>query len=308
VLLGAAAAVAGAAVWFTFLQIVVLRAICPWCMAAHGIGLALALGVAAAAPVGSGRLSLRAVAAATVVGTAAAGTLVGVQVMWPAATHEIRFGTGRDFDEGSGRQRQMSFFGGLVRVRPHELPMLGSADAPFVVAYVYDYTCVHCRTAHGQIRTAMQAYGDRLGVLLLCAPNDAACNPALLNTSPAHEGACELARLSAAVWVADHGQFAAFHDWLFEPAEPRSPQQASEHAAALVGADVLADALADPFVSQQIQRSLAFQQLHERASLPLLVARNTVIHGRPRDAQVVIDFVAAAFGVEAPHLRAEPQP
>jgi ribosome biogenesis protein Tsr3 len=59
-------------------------------------------------------------------------------------------------------------------------------------------------------------------------------------------------------------------------------------------------------VMVQVRRGLAFHRMHERASLPMLAARNAVVYGRPRDARVVIDFVADVFGVEASTQHAEP--
>lgn len=305
VLLVAAAAAAGAAVWFVFLQLALLRALCPWCMAAHAIAVVTALVIVALAPIAAGGISPKRAAAALLIGAMGAGGLAAAQFVLPTPTHQTRFGTGRDFDQGRGPERKLSFFGGLVHVAPHELPMLGSSDAPYVIAYVYDYTCIHCRATHRQLKEAMAAYGDQLGVLMLCAPYDAACNPALARTPAVHEGACELAKLSAAVWRADRTRFADFHDWLFASIDPRRPRAAREQAASLVGADALDAAMADPWIDEQVRRSLAFVQLHERATVPMLAARRAVIYGRPASARVVIDFVADTFGIAPPPLPAD---
>lgn len=308
-LLAMAGSLVAAAVWFVFLQGARLHAFCPWCMAAHGVGVTFALVMAVAITFArrSGPRSSGPVASILVapwLGLAGVGAVAAVQVLLPAPTHELRWASGSDFDRGHDAAREVSFFGGRVRVRPAELPVLGSPEAPYLVAYVYDYTCFHCRATSQQLKQAADVYGRQLAFLMLCAPRDAACNPTLLETPPFHEGACELAALAAAVWQADRTQFAAFHAWLFASETPPTPTEARAHAASLVGEESLAAALDGQFPAQHIKRALAFQHMTERTSLPMLVARNAVIHGRPQSAQVVLDFIAETFEVEA--FSAEP--
>ncbi len=305
VLLLVAASIALAAVWFVFLQAVTLRKFCPWCMAAHGVGLLFALAAAALAPLGGasrdgGGLSGAAGLSAMLLGFVGMGAVAGGQFLWPAATHQMHWASGVDFDRGHGPSREVSFFGGRVRVRPGELPMLGSPDAPYLIAYVYDYTCFHCRTTARQITQAFEVYGEKLGVLMLCAPNDASCNPMLLQTPAYHEGACELAAVAAAVWRADAARFAAFHAWLFEPETPPTPAEARLQAAELVGQEALAAALASDFPAEHIKRGLAFQRMSSRITLPMIAARNAVLHGRPASERVLIEFIADTFGVARP--------
>src|SRR5690606_3513530 len=64
--------------------------------------------------------------------------------------HVSRAG-GETFDTGPGMDRQLTLLRGAVRVEPHQFPVMGSPDAPVVIAEIYDYTCPHCRRLHSQL-------------------------------------------------------------------------------------------------------------------------------------------------------------
>ncbi len=72
------------------------------------------------------------------------------------------------------------------------------------------------------------------------------------HTEPRFEHACELARLSLAVWRADRKAFAAFDHWLLDPETPRGPAEARRQAEESVGAAALEAALRDGWIDRQI--------------------------------------------------------
>ena len=39
--------------------------------------------------------------------------------------------------------------------------ILGSPDAPYLIAEMFDYACHHCRRLHGHVKKAQQRYGDQ---------------------------------------------------------------------------------------------------------------------------------------------------
>src|SRR5207237_4741305 len=97
----AAAALAAAAIWFITLQLFVVRAICPFCMAAHACGLLTAFGLfanvprATRAPRASSLNSAAPISPATAVKSALGGlaaiVILGVgQIIQPIKTYDVQ--------------------------------------------------------------------------------------------------------------------------------------------------------------------------------------------------------------------------
>jgi uncharacterized membrane protein/protein-disulfide isomerase len=252
VLVALSALLIAAAAWFVGLQIFVLKAICPWCMAEHVLGVALALPVLwhiAKTPALAMPHRWPLVGA----GTACVLLLVVVQAVQPyQPPRAARLPPGKNHDTGPGPQRLISVLNGDLQAAPHELPHLGSADAPKLLAVLFDYCCPHCRAAHGYLKTGLERYPGQLGVVMLPMPLDSKCNPHIEQTEPRFEHSCELARLALAVWLAKPEAFVEFDAWLFEPELPRTLQEARQKAEQLVAADALDKALSDPWIKEQI--------------------------------------------------------
>lgn len=310
VLLIGAATAAGAATWFVIVQAAWLGAWCRYCLLVHGSGLALAALVAWAAPVGRRRIlagdppdpMLIAPPVATLlvlVGLLPVGALAAGQLLWPEPTTRVqRLGGTGELDTGPGPDRTLSVLGGKVRLSPHQYPTLGSPDAPVIMAYLFDYTCPTCRHVHGLLEGARDRYGDQLGIVALPTPLDADCNPLVEETEPRHEYGCELATLALAVWRADPAKFAAFDRWLFEPELPPTPAAARAKAVELIGEAALNEALASPWVRQQVPRNATLYQLAEGGALPLLIVGSTTIQGRPGTAEDLYDLLETQTPLE----------
>ena len=195
-----AAAVIGAAAWFTWLQAVELEAFCKWCTTAHALGVAAAV----LTFVRDGRLK-RLQWPAPVIGLLGAAALAVVQVQNPPAAtiREAEPPTAEAGFRGDGTGAQpeatgLSLLDGLVPIELATTPAVGPADAPERVAAMLDYACPHCRGAHGLLRER----GVR--VLVLPVPLNAACNPAFNpGQMPARfDDSCTLAELGLAVFLA----------------------------------------------------------------------------------------------------------
>ena len=226
-LLGAAAmAVAGSALWFIGLQVWGVGAFCPWCMAAHGLGL-----------VAAGLISLPMPRPAAAWGLAGVAALVAAQTLYAPPTADLT----------------PDNFAGFTGLNPADHPRLGPIDAPVAIAYVYDINCPVCRVAHQHLVAARKRYGDKLVVVLMPAPFSDRCNPHMSRTLPAFFSSCDLTKLLMAVHHADPSAVEAFDAFLFADSDAApSVDAARAYAAELVGEDSLAAALADPAVEAAV--------------------------------------------------------
>ena len=285
--------------WFLGLQWKVLGVWCKYCLLVHLCGVLIAVLVFWRAPIGSrrnaksglGSIRYRTACGAASLGLAATVVLVAVQI-WSRAPQYRILGYGD------------------VAIRFELYPIIGSHRARQIVLSFFDYTCPHCRWLHGFLDQARRRYGQALSIAVAPVPLDASCNQHFSKTEPMHRDACELARISMAVWRADSNRFEVFDRWLFELDKPRSPAAARWFAAELVGAEDLAQAMEDPWIDSFIDSQIELNRLIGQAALvdgravgqvlpKLVVSRNHLIAGRPSDA-------ADLFGVLEKHLDLEP--
>ena len=312
-LIGSAVLVSGAAVWFIALQIWVIHAICPWCMADHALGLLLSIFIACQAPIarrGSERnrtsiedgaggaacssarfVSPRRALGFICAGIAAVGFLAAAQWLVDAPTgRTIRLPPGVNADSGPGPNRRIAVIDGKFQVSPHEMPVLGSADSPRLLLVLFDYCCPHCRAAHSYLARVRQTFDGELGVLLFPMPMDHNCNPTVKHTEPRFEHACQLARLALAVWRTDRTAFVPFDEWLFEPESPRDPAAAHRRAEESVGAAALEAALRDPWIDRQIAANVQAYVDSGADRIPVLMSQGfSSIVGRPESERQLLE-------------------
>lgn len=283
-LLALAALAAGAAAWFVALQVLVLRAFCPWCLALHACGIVVAVLVSLGTSRAPDRVT-RGRAAALV----AAGLLgVGVLVAGQLASAAPKRGMG------------LSAFSG-VTIIPSDHPILGSPDAKHVAVVLADYTCPHCRALRHQLDAALERYGPaQLAVAAVPVPLNADCNDAVRVTAGRQRDACELARIALAVWVADPAKFAEMDRWLFAPARPPAAEAARQHAASLAGAEALERALADPRVDRRIAGNVAMYKAAGAGRLPKLLLPTHKAEGPAEDAEALFSLLETHLGLTAP--------
>ena len=244
----AAGAIGGAATWFVLLQALVLRAFCPYCMADHALGFAVAaLLFASSRRTRTGHWLLA--------GVGAAALLALGQVFQPRPLTRLDVSSAGDFDRATPAGRELGIHDGKLRLQVGAEPRFGSATARTTVALMFDYACPHCRRVHRFCRTLVERSGNLLA-LALPTPLCAACNRYIPETEERFRASCDLARLSLAVFYAAPTRWPDFDQWLFEPEQPRSADQARAQAASILG-DTLAAARQDERVERMLQRNVA---------------------------------------------------
>jgi hypothetical protein len=193
---------------------------------------------------------------------------------------------GQNADTGPGPNRAIAVLNGLLQLQPHELPVLGSPDAPKLLVLFFDYCCPHCRATHGYLVEGFARYGDQLGVVLLQAPLNSKCNPYWEHDEPRFQHACELASLALAVFRVDSSAFPRFDKWLFESEKPRDLQEARRFAEELVPAMALEQALAEPWVAERIAANVKASHDSKAERIPIIMSPDIdTIVGRPESQE-----------------------
>lgn len=293
---------AGAAAWFFTLQVAVIRAFCPWCLALHACGLVIFALVWLGRPrprartfgdIAGGRGSAPAADdAPRPAGLLLAGLLgVGVLV------------AGQWRSKVPKKPMQTTTLAG-VTVSPSDHPVVGSPDAKHVVFVLADYTCPHCRTLRKQLDAAMARYGrEQLALAILPVPLNADCNDAVEFTEDRQRPACGIARAALAVWAADPAKFAEMDRWLLEPEEPPTAEAARAHAASLVGGEALEKALAGSRVEPRIKGNVELYKAAGKGRLPKMLLPDRVTVGEADDAAALFALLEKHLGLAAPATR-----
>lgn len=290
------------ALWFTFVQAALIRAFCPWCMAAHAVGITLtALGLLHAARLdGSWKRVLSHFALA---GIAGAFAIIALQVFGPKPEmHRIvdldpiaPLSEVADDAHSQGEGRLAVFFDGRKGYRVEELPHIGRADATHVIIEYFDYACGACRTMGGYLEALVAAYPGDICVILLPMPLDRDCNPLMPPLEPGHPGACEMARASLAIWRNSRENFTSFHYALLADA---TAQNATMLASALL--PDAATAMRDPWIEAIIEANITDWQVisADNAKLPkLVVGGRRIMHGFPPTEAEFIQVMADQLGL-----------
>lgn len=291
----AAVAISCSAMWFIAVQALIVQAFCVWCMTDHVIGLLLAAVIFCAEPLVKGSdhdkapiaIRMRRALVFVIVGTTLTCGFVAAQIVVPYQGPSIaRLEPGKNDDTGVGPDRMISIIDGKLALSVHEEPMLGSPDAPKLLAVMFDYCCPHCRRTHEYLVNGLERYPNQIGVITLPLPLDADCNHTIDETESRFEHACELAKLALAVWHADSTAFAEFDRWLFEPEMPREPSEARQKAEELVGAAALDKAISNPIVDDAIARHVQAYQDSGAERIPLIMSPGFAsIVGRPESEE-----------------------
>lgn len=294
-------AVVGAVFWFVFVQVALIGGFCPWCLAAHGVGIA----VTVVGLLREGRFAGfgRALGGLAPWGFAAFLTIGLAQVYGPLpATHRIENSSNPVAPAaavGKGEGRKISLDGGRKTFDVASLPRLGSADARQVMIEYFDYQCRSCRIMSGYLAALVEKHPADICVLMLPVPLDRGCNPSLPFKSEGHPGSCELTRVALAVWRVAPDFYPEVHRaFLSDP--PPSPAEGLVFARDRVPAARLDAALHDPWIDRLIQVNIADWVSYSGKSdkLPKLLIRDKrILHGLPSGEAEFIRVMEKELGL-----------
>lgn len=279
----AGALVLAGALWFAFVQAVLLRAFCPWCSAAHALAGGGVLirwmtnGQKGGASVPRLRLfSSGAVASAV----AAVAGMAAIQTYRPAPEHIRRV----SIDPGNSSGITQMGWEDIIGAGLSELPRIGALDASETWIALTDFTCPHCRQLEQVLAEAVAEMPGRLSVVML---------PAYHETE-----ARELHRVMLALWKIDRD--------LHREVSHAVVEGAIEASAAAV-TEVIEGQLDGPFYEmawphgEWIEDTLAMgketmsrnERLFELYTLPQLMIGDEVIAGPP-SLETVVSLMRAS--------------
>jgi uncharacterized membrane protein len=269
-------AVLGAVGWFVFAQAVLIGEFCPWCIAAHVVGLAV---VGVGAQRSQGGLAAWGYAAFLSIGL--------MQLYGPVpASHRIE-GTpapaaGLPVQAG-GEGRKVSFDGGRKSFAVGELPRLGSAEAKHVMVEYFDYQCPSCRIMGGYLSALVEKHPADICVLLMPVPLDPVCNDAFLPGDVGHPESCEFARIALAVWREKPDAFPVFHRAILSDPALKVPDVlllARKHVARARLDAAMDDPWIDAIIAANVADWVSFSG--KTKQLPKLLVRDKrILHGLP---------------------------
>lgn len=232
-----AGAILGAALWFVWLQMSMIRTFCPYCMTVHVCSIVLASILLLRIRVrGKGRVL------GLFSGLVLAGALAFFQLFTTPRTA---------YDRGFIPEA-------LPLPLPQEMPIVGDASRGKLITILFDYRCSHCQKIHSLLPQVVEQLGGQVAFVLAPVPLSKACNP---YTSLAGEdrflGSCELTKYALSLWRLDPAAFAVFDAWLFESVSPvgwrpREPEEAFAKACKLVGEERLHVALGDEWIAEYL--------------------------------------------------------
>ncbi|CAN5247475.1 vitamin K epoxide reductase family protein [soil metagenome] len=306
------------ALWFTGLQIFVIRSFCPLCLAAHAIGtiaaMATLLWVRPAQAWGRELM-----VSATLIGSLAAGQVYGpapethavteVAAVIPAGASEVETSSaGMEPDakdpaaslpiheRGSG---PLADFAGK-RFRVAALPHLGSSDSEHVLVKYFDYTCGACQDLHRDLEALENSYPGAVSVIVLPTPLHRSCNPHLPVGFEDHRHACELARFALAVWRDRPEAFAEVHELLFTHHKDELSKVRESLTAYISTAD-LESALADPWIDELLAANLEEYALFvgQSSRMPKLrIADGKLMSGLARNTEQFVQLIASELKLD----------
>ncbi|MEE3178722.1 MAG: vitamin K epoxide reductase family protein, partial [Verrucomicrobiota bacterium] len=281
--------VVGAALWFAGIQLLLLKAFCPWCCTTHGFAVTGTLLLAFSRrlepvprrPVLVGALALPALCG-----------LIALQVFGPAPDQSHRASLGSAGAQ-QGDDHLVSLHDGQVVLNPADLPVIGSPEARHAVVALGDYTCGFCRKLHGQLKQTVEAYPPgQLCVIELPVARDA-------------RGA-EIQRLMLSLWRSHPETRTALDTKIYQRRLSIDPKAIRQAADALLGEEAVSASLRDHGQWAEDQISLASRVLKANSKLtgaphlPQLIVGEEVNIGASRDLETYLDLFARNLDLKAP--------
>jgi len=315
---------AGAAIWYLLLQLLVLRTWCVYCITIHILGLSLPV-IMWTGTVSSAE-SRPTVSPLSLLLFAAAGVamLIGGQLFLrprqyavqrsSQANEELSDGKSGAIAKESGtakpgiRQpsdsasaREVRLLGGRVVIQCGPWPLLGSIQAPFVIAYLFDFTCPSCRRIHQMLIEAVGRLNQRLAVLMIPVPQEPQCNSYLRQASSSAQGrACKFARLALKVWHNAPTRYHSYEQWLFQNEELPPFDAALAHVRELTGYDNITDEEIDVSINRLVATAADVQHTARTQKIPTILLPRATIAGEVPSIEELMKILQKEMGMQAP--------
>ena len=279
-----AALALGCALWFTALQLLVIRKLCLYCTLTH-----------AAASVGSILIlfSIPSPGSTPILaGIACALLFITLQILIrpkqyqltpaaeiPVITPQTGPAPSPSPSPALPPSDSVSLLAGRVQLSRADWPLVGSASAPQTIALLFDITCTECRELYCTILQATRE-DQTFSVLAIPIPMHPACNPTVCKTKNPNPEACDFARLYLALWHTDPATYRKCETWLLGRSTLPSLMEARSHATRLLGASRLTLALTDPMLETRLRSAVNIYTTLKPDKLPQLLLHHGILQGK----------------------------
>ena len=164
------------AVWFTAVQVFMIRHVCPWCCAVHAsatIGAVILIAARHRVPKPQDARAFSALAAPALGLAAVAGIAAGSALQRPAAQAVAAPVAEAAAAPVATPDGHLVMDGGRLRIDPADFPSLGPDDAKQTALLLSDFTCGHCRAFLPVVAGYASNADNSLRVLLVPAARSA---------------------------------------------------------------------------------------------------------------------------------------
>ncbi|QQE11266.1 thioredoxin domain-containing protein [Planctomycetota bacterium] len=285
----AAGSILVATIFYTYLQFITLKAVCPYCMTDHILGSIIAI-----------IILIKSLRPQTLIpfilGIAIMISVAFIQNASSATIYRIPTPTEGDYDITDDISRRIGLMNGSIQISSNNAPTIGSTTAPTTIALLFDYACPHCKHTHHLVRDYLAQHPNQLAVILLPMPLNNACNPHASEDQPQRFWkSCERTRIAFAIYLAAPEKYKAFDDWMFETDTWRTLEETQTYAEKLLTPVLLKQTLTDPRINQMIEHNVKAYNLAGGARVPITLAPHTEpIEGRIEDLQAFESFLDEA--------------
>lgn len=292
VLVALSVAAMGVGLWFFGVQYFALdRSFCFYCSATHLCAVVLAALVLWRA--------WRVALVPAIVGLALVGTFVIMQIGVESSNSLARGGPAASKDTRQSGGDVIELLDGKLNVRPHAAPIIGNAGVENILVMLFDYGCPHCIAAHGALSRLQKQHENELAIVLMPAPLVRNCENPDPRWQDQFQQSCKVARLALAVFKADRRLFSFYDRWLISGRRWRAYHEARRQAEQMIGADILAAALVDPWVEKYIARGHAAYDASGSRQVPVILGNRLEkpIFGHSGGDKMLIDQIKKELGL-----------
>ena len=266
----------GAAIWFSALQLLILRRFCPYCMVIHAAGAVAGLLILLTHPL---------MLVPLVAGSSCLLLFVVLQVLIrPTLYHLVSTESLPDSEPSLQPSPALAMAplhldSGRVSINRQDWPFLGSPTAHPTLALLFDVTCHDCRDLYRSLLHAIQASPEEFAVVVIPVPMTPACNPGVQTADRFHPDSCDYARLTLALWNTDRVLYREYESWMLGRTSLPPLFEARSLASRVLGAARLTLALAGPSVESGLLDSVAVYHATQSAQLPQLLLPHGILQG-----------------------------
>jgi uncharacterized membrane protein/protein-disulfide isomerase len=307
----------GGAVWFMAVQLILLRRFCFYCTLTH-----ILASVAAVCALTIVLEAGMALAADWILGFGTLVAFVAGQIVLTPRTYAIAAASGKGVsaepieEKAAGTpppmplpeihplgnstqlpqvERSIRLYGGRVTLSLAKWPLLGSPEAPEVLAVLMDFTCKECHHLHRLLYQAIAHYGGRLAVVVAPVPIHRDCNPAVTCHKSEQVYSCALARLAWAVWLSDPQKYLDWDHFMAESDEPQPFGLALAKAKELCDISRFKIREDDEMLNTHIAKGVKVASVIGKIKVPALVLDGGVLHGHVKDVAALRKLIEPRF-------------